>query len=289
MRGDESVSGGFSTLDWRVVKSALETKPGYILDFTNDSFAAFFASYGVDIDSAEYRGFGTSKAKRLHCFLTQCEPSLAARVLDELRRLKEFLGPSTLFHEDLSEYHQLVSRLGRQTKRSAAAPADASAEATFVAQAPGASILGQLPLSGELRSILLARMDEAARCIKAEAYLAAVILAGSVLEAMCHGFGQCWPNEVQRWSEATRGRRPAQLADWRLYDWFTVLSRQGILSPPVAKFSDAIRRFRNYVHPSEQLAEGFAPNRHTADICLSVVRAAAEDLRRAAEELEASR
>ncbi len=50
------------------------------------------------------------------------------------------------------------------------------------------------------------------------------------------------------------------------------------LSPNVEKFGQALRDFRNYVHPAEQLANRFSPDQHTARIGFQVVVAAAADL-----------
>ena len=60
-----------------------------------------------------------------------------------------------------------------------------------------------------------------------------------------------------------------------------VLERLGDLSPNIAKFGHALRDFRNYVHPAEQLAHHFSPDQHTARIGFQVVVAAADDLVRA--------
>ena len=46
----------------------------------------------------------------------------------------------------------------------------------------------------------------------------------------------------------------------------------------VKKFSHELRDFRNYIHPYEQLASKFTPDKHTAEICLQVLKAAIADL-----------
>jgi len=49
-----------------VLEAVLGMSGGYVLDFSNDSFAAFFHDLDVDIyDSERYPGFGDSKANRL--------------------------------------------------------------------------------------------------------------------------------------------------------------------------------------------------------------------------------
>jgi len=47
-----------------------------------------------------------------------------------------------------------------------------------------------------------------------------------------------------------------------------------LLRLDVKKFSHVMRDFRNYIHPYEQMASKFNPDKHTAEICLQVLRAA---------------
>ena len=42
----------------------------------------------------------------------------------------------------------------------------------------------------------------------------------------------------------------------------------------VKKFSHALRDFRNYIHPYQQMSIGFQPDEHTARICFQVLKAA---------------
>jgi len=58
---------------------------GYVLDFSDASFAEFFATQlDVDIYDAAYAEFGTSKGKRLRCFLSKVDQSTLVRTLEVL-------------------------------------------------------------------------------------------------------------------------------------------------------------------------------------------------------------
>ena len=46
----------------------------------------------------------------------------------------------------------------------------------------------------------------------------------------------------------------------------------------VQKFGHALRDFRNYIHPNEQLRSGFSPDRHTAKLCFHAFIAALSDI-----------
>lgn len=73
---------------------------GYVLDFSNRTFAEFFArELDIDIDAPQYAADGASKAKRLRCFLRSVDDSTAARALPVLWEHREALrsaGPEPL-------------------------------------------------------------------------------------------------------------------------------------------------------------------------------------------------
>ncbi len=52
----------------------------------------------------------------------------------------------------------------------------------------------------------------------------------------------------------------------------------GLIKKDVKKISHAVRDFRNYIHPNEQMNADFSPDLHTAKICLQVLYAAIADL-----------
>ncbi|MEP1495958.1 restriction endonuclease [Pseudophaeobacter sp.] len=68
---------------------------GYILDFSNRTFADFFIrELDIDIDAPEYAKEGTSKGKRLRCFLGLVDNSTAGRTLRVLWDHREALRPA---------------------------------------------------------------------------------------------------------------------------------------------------------------------------------------------------
>lgn len=278
-------SGAVTTLDLRVIEAVLEMGSGYVLDFSNRTFSGFFQEYGVDIDHGRYAAEGSSKANRLRCFLRTSAPPLTGRVLAGLlnHRLASNLGD--LRPEDLERCGKLVERLGGTVPvgvRTAAANHDAMAETALLRRVFRPELFNRLPVDEAMRTALLDRMTEAARCIDVNANLAAVILCGSVLEGMCLGYGTRHPERVSRGFSAQFNKPAKHLHEWRLNEWIDVLAGLGDLSPNVQKFGHGLRDFRNYVHPAEQLAHRFSPDQHTARIGFQVVIAAAEDLAGAA-------
>ena len=68
--------------DIRIIDNAFEMHGGYVLDFSDRTFAQFFDDeLGLDIDADKYRANGTSKAKRLRTFLALEDEFTVSKVL----------------------------------------------------------------------------------------------------------------------------------------------------------------------------------------------------------------
>lgn len=274
-----------TSLDMRAIESLLEMGSGYVLDFTDRSFAEFFAEHGVRIDDSRYSEQGSSKAKRLRHFLRTTAPPLTGKVLSALLQHRLVSRPDGIAEPELAAYIKTVERFGgtvpsELTTRQADSRLQTT-EAVLLRLVFRPEIFAKLPVEPSMSVALVGRMEEAHRCIESKANLAGVILCGSVLEGMCLGFGCRHPERVNRAFAAQFNRAPKQFPEWRLKDWIDVLGRLGDLSPNIEKFGHSLRDFRNYVHPAEQRAHRFTPDQHTARIGFQVVVAAAEDLVRA--------
>ena len=74
----------------RLLEDAFEMGSGYVLDFTNRSFAHFFhQELGVAIYDDKYAIYGTSKANRLRVFLQVASDPLAGKALRALWEYRE--------------------------------------------------------------------------------------------------------------------------------------------------------------------------------------------------------
>ncbi len=272
-----------TSLDMRVIEDVLGMGGGYVLDFTDRTFREFFAEHKIDIDAERFQNDGTSKAKRLRCFLKQARPPLSGQVLASLLQHRGVAaGADKVSEEILARSREIARRLGGEVAEPeppVIRPLRSEAEILSLAFRPEA--LSRLPLQVGLADLLTDRMREARSCIACEAYLAAVVLGGSVLEGLCLGIGVHDPERVNRAFVAQYNQPAPKLYDWKLYQWIAVLERLGDLSPNVSKFGHALREFRNHIHPSAQLATKFCPDAHTARISFQVVVAAIDDLCRA--------
>lgn len=78
------------TLDMKLVDDLFEMGGGYVLDFSDRTMSSFFAEeLNVDIDDPAYKDFGSSKAKRLRCFLNKVDMPTAVRTLKVLWDYRE--------------------------------------------------------------------------------------------------------------------------------------------------------------------------------------------------------
>lgn len=86
-----------------------------MLDFSNRTFSEFFVrELDIDIDAPQYATDGSSKAKRLRCFLGKVDDSTAARVLRTLWHYPEAIRPTgdpDSFPQAAGQFAGLIAKL----------------------------------------------------------------------------------------------------------------------------------------------------------------------------------
>jgi hypothetical protein len=139
----------------------------------------------------------------------------------------------------------------------------------------------KLKLEPGLGEILADRWNQAQKCINSEAYLAATIIMGSMLEGMFLAVLQKFPKEGNTSKAAPvdpRTEKVKYFADWSLSDMINVAHEADWIDLDVKKFSHALREFRNLIHPYQQMVVKAFPDKDTCEISWLVVQAAANDL-----------
>ncbi|NQV36960.1 MAG: hypothetical protein HQ509_03020 [Candidatus Marinimicrobia bacterium] len=136
--------------------------------------------------------------------------------------------------------------------------------------------LDKIGLDGTITEILNARFDEIKSCYSAEASLSVIFLSGSTLEGLLLGVALKHPKEFNQasYSPKSNDKKVKKLHEWTLSHLIDVAHEIGFLNLDVKKFSHILRDFRNYIHPYEQMSSNFSPDKHTAKICLQVLKAA---------------
>lgn len=155
-----------------------------------------------------------------------------------------------------------------------------SAEKEFLEKDFGKISLKNLRIESTIVPVLEERLAEATRCVQSKSHLSSVILCGSILEGALLGVAQMNPQIFNQAKTSPKDKegKVKRFPDWSLREMIDVACECKFLSVDVQKFSHALRDFRNYIHPYEQMASRFSPDQHTALICLQVLKAAMADL-----------
>lgn len=251
---------------------------GYVLNFTNGSFAEFVrGSIGID----PYEKHNGSKAQVLrHLWFILPDPEFARLTVDmlEYKRLSEDLGhvdPGDRAETDRRLSQEVIDQLNPLLE---AADKLTGEEAEFLARMVVLD-LNRVAVPLNLQSVISDRLKEVEICFENGAYLAVVFLCGSTLEGLLYEVAKSHPADFNRCRAAPRSDGEVRpFPGWSLNDFLTCGRELGLLSEDVTKFAHAVREFRNYVHPQQQVREDFRPRRVTAEVARHVLRAAIQDL-----------
>jgi hypothetical protein len=137
------------TIEMQIIDKIFGMESGYVLNFSDRTMSNFFSEeLNIDIDDPQYREDGTSKAKRLRCFLRKVDAATCVRVLRTLWEYRE--AQRTLYgHEEEipNAPGQLFNLLNRLEGKTAAPQAHA---APGIAKTNYAGMLGDLMQLNEL-------------------------------------------------------------------------------------------------------------------------------------------
>jgi len=252
----------------KLLESLLGMGGGYVLDFRDREFSSFFRDYKINIDHPKYHEpYGSSKAKRLRSFWEKESDEVVGSVLAGLFQMIDA-------EKINSKHRKIIERLsGKQATR------EVTVDEFLGIDFSGISI-SKIPIDQTLVPILESRLSEAQKCLSNGAPLATIFMSGSILEGVLLGMASANPEKFNRASSSPKDRsgKVLPIYDWTLAALIDVCCELKYLKVDVKKFSHALRDFRNYIHPYEQLASGFQPDDNTARICLQVLRAAIAEL-----------
>lgn len=260
-------------IEKRCLEDFLGMSGGYVLDFTNSTFAEFFReNVQKDIYSDRYAYNGDSKAKRLRAFWEQEPDTVVATILNGMVEIAEYnaakdgrpmVGPL------YDKVQQLIAQL---SGGSAVTP---RTETEFLKTDYGSTRLDKLQLESDIVPILEDRIKEAEHCIGSGSPLSAIFMCGSVLEGILLGMATRNPRAFNQATGSPKDKngKVRQFHEWSLSNFINVAHELGVLQLDVKKFSHELRDFRNYIHPYQQMASRFTPNKHTAEICYHVLKA----------------
>lgn len=264
-------------IEKRVLEDLFEMANGYVLDFSNNSFRQFFRDTAdIDISAPKYGLNRDSKAKRLRAFWESEPDALVGKVLAGLLEVWQYNATRNGQTEDSPQYKQAAGIVARLTGKQ---PDPVATEQEFLHRQYQNISIKNLSIDPNLVPVLESRLAEAQHCL-ASAPLATIFLCGSILEGILLGVALQNPKEFNQAANSPKDKdnKVKPFHDWSLAQFIDVAHGLGALKLDVKKFSHELRDFRNYIHPYQQLASKFTPDKHTAEICLQVLKAAIADL-----------
>ncbi len=264
-------------IEKRVFEDLFGMASGYVLDFSNNTFAEFFReTVNIDIYAPKYAFNGDSKAKRLRAFWETEPDALVGKVLAGLLEVWQYNAARNGQTNDSPQYKQAAHIVARLTGKK---PDPVATEQEFLHRHYPNISIKNLSIDPNLVPVLESRLAEAQHCL-ASAPLATIFLCGSILEGILLGVALQKPKEFNQAANSPKDKdnKVKPFHDWSLAQFIDVAHGLGALRLDVKKFSHELRDFRNYIHPYQQLASKFTPDKHTAEICLQVLKAAIADL-----------
>jgi hypothetical protein len=264
-------------IEKRVFEDLFGMASGYVLDFSNNTFAEFFReTANIDIYAQKYDFNGDSKAKRPRAFWETEPDTLVGKVLSGLLEVWLYNTSRDGQTDDSSQYKQAEAIVARLTSKQ---PDSVATEQEFLHRQYQNISIKNLSIDSNLVPVLESRLAEAQHCLES-APLATIFLCGSILEGILLGVARQSPKEFNGAANSPKdkGNKVKPFHEWSLAQFIDVAHGLGALKLDVKKFSHELRDFRNYIHPYQQLASKFTPDKHTAEICLQVLKVAIADL-----------
>lgn len=141
------------------------------------------------------------------------------------------------------------------------------------------------PLAGnqQMRDILTRRWNECAKCVKADAHLAAIVMMGGLLEALFVARANKMPDKAPLTSAANAPRDKAtgkttNYQDWMLDSYIKVGSELKWITESAKDVADKLKEYRNFVHPAKELRYGVTLDLNDSSMFWQVTKALARQL-----------
>lgn len=271
-----------NTNEKQVLEKLFQMGSGYVLNFSDRRMDEYFKDdIGIDIYDQKYNYASGSKANRMRGFWQVADNALVGK---SIKKLIEYVENQILLghYRSVDFPQELLSRGKNIADRLSGARSvtEDVNEDEFVNRDFKNVSIDKLGLNAVVSAVLQQRLDEINKCINAKASLAVIFLCGSTLEGVLLGIAT---NRVKKFNQATTSPKDKTgkvkpFQDWKLSDFINVARELGLIGEDVKKFSHALRDFRNYIHPFQQISSGFNPDQHTAKICSQVLLAAITQL-----------
>lgn len=141
------------------------------------------------------------------------------------------------------------------------------------------------PLVGnqQMRDILTRRWNECAKCVKADAHLAAIVMMGGLLEALFVARANKMPDKTPLTSATNAPKDKAtgkttNYQDWMLDSYIKVGFELKWITESAKDLADKLKEYRNFVHPAKELRYGVTLGLNDSSMFWQVTKALARQL-----------
>lgn len=279
------IMSSLTNIETLKLESIFDMSGGYVMTFSNQTLSSFiFKCVGKNIYNDKYAYIGDSKAKRLRAFWDLEDDKTVGKLTEEMLLLLEAQRKINNTYESLNitvfgDCMNIAYRL--QGKRQKHVHTTEVTEDEFLNSEIDEISIGKIKIDSSVAAILDLRIQEISKCLKAGASLSVIFLCGSVLEGVLLGVATKSPSSFNMSPLSPKDKssgKVKQFHEWSLSNFIDVAHDLKILGLDVKKFGHALRDFRNYIHPYEQMSSGFSPDTHTARISWQVLKAALNDI-----------
>ncbi len=253
----------------KTIFEKLFNRDGYVLNFTDRTFAEFFREHRINIEDNKYHINGRSKMKRLRAFWEIESDKTVGQVLQSL--LEYACNIDSVSPDAKDNAMKIVSRLLQKENREQIT--EQEPEDIFLKQEFKDIAIEKLNLNIEMQEVIKMRIEEIKKCLKLKASLATIFLCGSTLEGILLSVAE---NHADKFKTIAKDKKWKVLPfhKWTLGNLIDVSKGIGLLHEDVKNFSHSLRKFRNYIHPYQQAVENFNPDENTAKLCWQVLKVA---------------
>lgn len=141
------------------------------------------------------------------------------------------------------------------------------------------------PLVGneQMREILTRRWNECAKCVSADAHLAAIVMMGGLLEALFVARANKMPDKTALTSAASAPKdkstgKTTNYQEWMLDSYIKVGFELNWITESAKDIADKLKEYRNFVHPAKELRYGVTLGLNDSSMFWQVTKALAHQL-----------
>jgi len=248
----------------------------------------FFARAGLD----RFRHDGSTRKWWTLESLKVCSESELKQVIARLANPREYSGDKIKVNTAITVLNDILNIEGLSVELDGAQPVFKEIKPSFTIESENGEKeevelqpleppeFDKLGLESGIDSILYDRWVDTDTCLHNAAFIPALVMMGSLLEGMLLGTMQRFPKEINQAKSAPKDSngKIKNFAEWSLSQMIDCAHEVGWIGLDVKKFSHAVRFFRNFIHPYEQMMNKFEPDEDTCQISWLVVQAAVNDL-----------